>query len=124
VQAVRFDDGKPAYCLKTDLPRLDSTISPPSHVRLLAPLDPLIIDRDLVQRLWNFEYTWEVYTPAAKRQRGYYALPLLAGDQLIGHADLKADRKAGKLNTLGRSCPRPHRLAPAVEDLAEFLRLS
>ena len=124
VQAVRFDDGKPAHCLKTDLPRLDSTISPPSHVRLLAPLDPLIIDRDLVQRLWNFEYTWEVYTPAAKRQRGYYALPLLAGDQLIGHADLKADRKAGKLNTLGRSCPRPHRLAPAVKDLAEFLRLS
>jgi uncharacterized protein len=124
VQAVHFDDGKPAYCLKIDLPLLNSTIRPPSHVRLLAPLDPLIIDRDLVQRLWDFEYTWEVYTPAAKRQRGYYALPLLAGEKLIGHADLKSDRPKNKLNVVGRSCPRPHRLTPAVKDLAKFLNLT
>lgn len=124
VQVVHFDDGKPVYCLKTDLPRFDSATTPPSHVRLLAPLDPLIIDRDLVQRLWNFEYTWEVYTPAAKRQRGYYALPLLAGEKLIGHADLKADRPQKKLKVVGRHCPRPHRLAPAVKDLAKFLHLA
>ena len=42
---------------------------------LLAPLDPLIYDRRLTSALWNFEYTWEVYTPPAKRKRGYYALP-------------------------------------------------
>ncbi len=124
VQAVHFDEGKPAYCLKTDLSCLESPPSPPSHVRLLASLDPLIIDRDLVKRLWNYDYTWEVYTPAAKRQRGYYALSLLAGDQLIGHADLKADRPNQKLRVIGRSCPRPHRLSTAVKDFAKFLRLS
>lgn len=128
VQPVAIDDGKPTYCLRSDLPLLEAAsagqIDPPNEVRLLAPLDPLIIDRPLVKRLWDYEYTWEVYTPAAKRQRGYYALPLLAGDKLIGHADLKADRKAGKLKVVGRHCPRPHRLTPAVKDLAKFLKLT
>lgn len=128
VQPVAIDDGKPVYCLRSDLPLLEAAsagqIDPPNEVRLLAPLDPLIIDRPLVKRLWDYEYTWEVYTPAAKRLRGYYALPLLAGDKLIGHADLKADRKTEKLKVVGRRCPRPHRLMPSVKDLAKFLGLS
>jgi uncharacterized protein YcaQ len=125
VLPLKVDDGAPLYCLKSDRPLLDSVIAgqiiAPPALRLLAPLDPLIIDRVLVQRLWNFDYTWEVYTPAAKRKRGYYALPLLASDQLIGHADLKFDRSLGKLKVLNRRCPRPHRLAPAVANLQQFL---
>ncbi len=127
VQSVSFDSSPPTYCLRSDLPMLqkamDHQISPFPDLRLLAPLDPLIIDRSLVKRLWNFDYTWEIYTPAAKRQRGYYALPLLASDQLIGHADLKADRSNRKLKIIGRCCPRPHRFAPAVSELAQFLNL-
>ncbi|GAB5561446.1 MAG: hypothetical protein SynsKO_30930 [Synoicihabitans sp.] len=127
VQPISFDSGNHAYCFRSDADLLqsarDETISPPKDLRLLAPLDPLIIDRGLVQRLWNFDYTWEVYTPAAKRQRGYYALPLLTEDKLVGHADLKADRIKKKLQVVGRYCPRPHRLSPAVNALANFLKL-
>ena len=128
VQPLSIDDGgAPLYCLKADLPLLDSAIEdrlpPPPPPRLLAPLDPLIIDRALLQRLWNFDYTWEVYVPAAQRKRGYYALPLLAGDQFIGHVDLKADRPAGRLRVVSRRVARGHQSAPAVTHLAHFLGL-
>src|SRR5262245_4656775 len=52
----------------------------PAGVAFLAPLDPLVWDRDLLERLWGFEYRWEVYVPAPKRRWGYYVLPLLYGD--------------------------------------------
>jgi hypothetical protein len=97
VQPVRIDDGPLLYCLREDASLWDelSTLNlqlPTSAAapRLLAPLDPLIYDRRLTLRLWDFDYTWEVYTPAHQRTRGYYALPVLAGDQLVGHVDPKA----------------------------------
>lgn len=128
IQPLELPDGGPVlYCLQDDLPRLeqarDGDINFPAEPRLLAPLDPLILDRVILQRLWDFDYTWEVYTPAAKRQRGYYALPVLAGDQFVGHVDLKADRKTGKLHVVGRKVRRGHRAAPAVRTLAHFLDL-
>lgn len=127
VQPLAFDDAGPVYCLKSDRPLLDSAIAgqitAPAAPRLIAPLDPLIIDRPLVKRLWNFNYTWEVYTPAAKRQRGYYALPLLAGENLIGDVDLKADRPAGRLRVISRRVARGHKSGPAVTSLATFLSL-
>ena len=128
VQPLSLEDGgAPLYCLKSDLPLLHSAIAgqltPPTTPRLLAPLDPLIIDRVLLQRLWSFDYTWEVYVPAAQRKRGYYALPLLAGDQFVGHVDLKADRPAGRLRVVSRRVARGHQSAPAVAHLARFLGL-
>ena len=51
----------------------------------------------MTRRLWGFDYTWEVYTPAAKRVRGYYALPVLDGTRLVGYVDPKVDRGAGTL---------------------------
>lgn len=127
-QAIRLPDGGPLlYCLQEDLPLLEKVrqgeVTLPEEARLLAPLDPLILDRTVLQRLWDFDYTWEVYTPAAKRRRGYYALPILAGDQFVGHVDLKADRKTGKLQVVGRQIKRGHRSAPAVAELANFLGL-
>src|SRR5690606_38978619 len=74
------------FGLREDLPLLDETLSAPEsddRPRLLAPLDPLIYDRKLTARLWDFDYIWEVYTPAAKRQRGYYALPLLSREEIV-----------------------------------------
>ena len=53
----------------------------------LAPLDPLVWDRDLLERLFGFEYRWEVYVPAPKRRWGYYVLPLLYGDRFVGRIE-------------------------------------
>ena len=66
-------------------------------VTFLAPLDPLAWDRDLLLRLCGFDYRWEVYVPAAKRRWGYYVLPLLYGDRLVGRIEPRIDRKAKAL---------------------------
>lgn len=116
------------HCLKSDVSCLEScTAESPvaleSPVRLLAPLDPLIYDRDLTARLWNFDYTWEAYTPAAKRVRGHYALPVLAGTELVGHVEPKAERQSGRLRVASRAVQRGHITRPAVVELARWLGL-
>jgi len=67
----------------------------------LAPLDPLAWDRDLLLRLWGFDYRWEVYVPAAKRRWGYYVLPLLYGDRFVGRIEPRIDRATNTLRVLG-----------------------
>ena len=66
-------------------------------VAFLAPLDPLAWDRELLRQLFDFDYVWEVYVPAAKRRWGYYVLPLLWGDRLVGRIEPRIDRKTGTL---------------------------
>ena len=70
-------------------------------VAFLAPLDPLVWDRDLLRRLFAFDYIWEVYVPAAKRRYGYYVLPVLFGDRFVGRIELRADRRADLLRVVG-----------------------
>jgi uncharacterized protein YcaQ len=63
----------------------------PDEVRLLAPFDPVVWDRRRFERLWGWEYRFEAYTPATKRKFGYYALPMLWRDTVIGWANLSVE---------------------------------
>jgi uncharacterized protein YcaQ len=69
-------------------------------VAFLAPLDPFCWDRDLLRRLFAFDYLWEVYVPAAKRRWGYYVLPILFGDRVVGRIEPRIERRAGTLNVI------------------------
>jgi len=73
----------------------------PPGVAFLGPLDPLVWDREFLRALYGFDYKWEVYVPAAKRRWGYYVLPMLFGDRLVGRIELRLERKAGALQILG-----------------------
>ncbi len=98
------------------------------RVYLLAPFDPVVWDRDRFELLWGWEYRFEAYTPAAKRVRGYYALPMLWRDRVIGWANLAV--KNGELQcdfgyVVGRPKERAfdRELEAEVERIKAFLQL-
>jgi uncharacterized protein YcaQ len=113
--------GKPAYTTEN---ALHGTLNTPEHrPTLLAPFDNLMWERHRVERVFGFRYRVEIYVPEAKRQYGYFVLPLLVRGGLRGRADLKLDRQAGVLRVRGLwlEGAEPAEARVAVEDLARHL---
>jgi len=97
LEPVEVDGWTPPAYLRVgqSVPRADRGTA------LLCPFDPLIFFRPRIERLFGFRYRIEIYTPAAKRQYGYYVWPLLLDGDLVARVDLKADRSAGALRVIG-----------------------
>ncbi|MDX6383066.1 MAG: uncharacterized protein QOK48_639 [Blastocatellia bacterium] len=95
---------------------------PEERVRLLAPFDPLVRDRGRFELLWGWEYRFEAYTPLAKRKFGYYALPLLWRDRVIGWGNLSV-RNGSLLSEIGYAGSQPRERVFQVELEAELNRL-
>ena len=103
---------------------LDPAASTPRAIdacTFLSPFDPVVWFRPRAERLFNFSYKLEIYTPAAKRVYGYYVLPLLRGDTLIGRVDAKTDRQAGVLRVFGAFAEPGVPLPEAAESTATAL---
>ncbi len=133
IEKVRVDGDSAEWFIRTpDLALLDQVERNEigfERTTLLSPFDNLIADRARTLRLFDFDYKIEIYTPPAKRRYGYYVLPILHGDRLIGRIDPKLDREQGRLHIhavhaepgapFTRAAARSIRAA--IEELAAFL---
>ena len=103
----------------------DATDAPvPARTTFLSPFDRLIHDRSRTEALWGFYYRLEMYVPKAKREYGYYVLPILRGDRIVGRIDPVWDRKAGKLAVNGvwwEPGVKPISLTKPLRDLTRWL---
>ncbi len=114
---------RPWQCLREDAQRLaESAPGTPTGTFLLAPLDPLIYDRERTRALFDYDYIWEVYTPVDKRVRGYYALPILQGERIVGHVDPKLDRKRSRLEIVSLVLDPAADPAPVRARIEDFAR--
>jgi uncharacterized protein YcaQ len=89
------------FVLREEQPLLEAPPEPPPSVTFLAPLDQFVWDRDLLRTLFGFDYVWEVYVPEPKRRWGYYVLPLLFRDRIVGRIEPRIDRNERRVRVLG-----------------------
>ena len=98
--------------------RISARFESPSTVRFLTPFDPVVWDRDRFELLWGWQYRFEAYTPAPKRKLGYYAMPLLWRDRVIGWANLSW-RREDLSPSLAMSNHAPRAIAPSSVSLRQ-----
>jgi uncharacterized protein YcaQ len=120
---------KPSFATFDWERRLRKLSEPPARMRLLSPFDPVLRDRARARRLFGFDYRFEAFVPEPQRQYGYYVLPILEGDRLVGRLDPKFERRDGLLNIrqvywepgIRVTRQRLRELERAVERLAQFI---
>ena len=118
------DDATPHF-VPPDLLETGPTGGPPL-VHILSPFDPLVIQRRRLKLFFGYDHVFEAYVPKAKRQYGYFTLPVLVGDEIVAAMDLKTDRAAGKVliqswHWIGKGNAADHK-APIEEELGRFER--
>jgi len=131
--AVKVEDADgavhPAFALADWEARLAKLPEPPDRTRLLCPFDPILRDRTRALRRFGFDYRFEAFVPEPKRQYGYFVLPILEGDRLVGRLDSKLHRDRGLLEIKGlwwepgvkATRARKRGLDEALERLAAFV---
>ena len=129
--SVEGADGeiRPAFALPGWEARLAKLPDPPERTRLLCPFDPVLRDRARALRRFGFDYRFEAFVPEPKRQYGYFVLPILEGERLVGRLDPKLHRDRGLLEVKGLwwepgvrpTKARTRGLGEALERLAGFL---
>ncbi|MEM7228870.1 MAG: crosslink repair DNA glycosylase YcaQ family protein [Planctomycetota bacterium] len=131
VEVSHARDGSSTVCYATPDWRERRDLIPATDggtIRVLSPFDPICRDRARLERLFGFTYRFEAFVPAPKRVYGYYVLPVLEGDRMIGRLDAKTDRQAGELRVLGvwwesgvrPTAARQKRLERALSRLSAF----
>lgn len=129
VEGAKGAPSRASFVLADWRARLRHLPAAPDRIRLLAPFDPVIRDRRRCLALFGFAYRFEAFTPEPKRQYGYYVLPILEGERLVGRLDPKLHRATGLLEIKGlwwepgirATRPRRRKLRDALEGLAMFV---
>ncbi len=89
------------FVLREEVELLERPPEPPPSVAFLPPFDPLVWDRALLGSLFGFDYVWELFLPPAKRRWGWYVLPMLFRDRLVGRIEPRIDRAGGEVQVIG-----------------------
>ena len=89
------------FVLREEVALLEAPPEPPASVAFLPPFDPVVWDRRLLGSLFGFDYVWELFHPPAKRRWGWYVLPILFGEGIVGRIEPRIDRAAGTVQVLG-----------------------
>ena len=129
VEPLGAERPRPAYALPDWERRLARLPAPPRRTRLLSPFDPVLRDRARLRRLFDYDYRFEAFVPEPARRYGYYVLPVLEGDRLVGRIDPKFHRDEGLLKVrrvfwepgVRVTVARRRGLEDAAERLARFV---
>jgi hypothetical protein len=116
LERLRVEDGGADVLV---LPGADLDPPRPTSASLVSPFDNLLWDRAFARRIFGFDHLIEVYKPAPERQYGYYVLPLLWRDRMVGRADLKSERSEGTLVVKAFHRERGVRRSTALDDAFE-----
>ena len=106
IRSIYIEGIKPPFYYRSEYDDLmqsvlEETADLKPRMSFIAPLDPLMWDKSLVQAIFDFKYSWEIYTPAVKRKYGYYTLPIIFGDRFIGRIEAVPDKKDKVLQVKG-----------------------